>query len=176
MRSELDKYGIQMPAFSKIGGILANELSGDEAALHAAVIAINEAVERGQASVTIGVLRNPNAMLRNTQEVLAQDYQDTLKQAKTRKRDQSSGRRLSVATEERDVYEELLTQQEIQSCIDRVNTQAAVRKVNQAVVVQDEAALLAALRLEALSLLGVQEANSCLYLEHFTAYTQQKSK
>lgn len=32
MRSELEKYGIQMPAFSKIGGILANELSIDEAA------------------------------------------------------------------------------------------------------------------------------------------------
>lgn len=32
MRLELDKYGIQMPAFSKIGGILANELSVDEAA------------------------------------------------------------------------------------------------------------------------------------------------
>lgn len=27
MRKELDKYGIQMPAFSKIGGILANEVS-----------------------------------------------------------------------------------------------------------------------------------------------------
>lgn len=26
MRRELDKYGIQMPAFSKIGGILANEV------------------------------------------------------------------------------------------------------------------------------------------------------
>lgn len=32
MKSELDKYGIQMPAFNKIGGILANELSEDEAA------------------------------------------------------------------------------------------------------------------------------------------------
>lgn len=32
MRSELEKYGIQMPTFSKIGGILANELSVDEAA------------------------------------------------------------------------------------------------------------------------------------------------
>lgn len=32
MRKELDKYGIHMPAFSKIGGILANELSVDEAA------------------------------------------------------------------------------------------------------------------------------------------------
>ena len=32
MRSELEKYGIQMPVFSKIGGLLANELSVDEAA------------------------------------------------------------------------------------------------------------------------------------------------
>jgi len=26
MRRELDKYGIQMPAFSKIGGMLASEV------------------------------------------------------------------------------------------------------------------------------------------------------
>lgn len=32
MRLELEKYGIQMPAFSKIGGILANEMPVDEAA------------------------------------------------------------------------------------------------------------------------------------------------
>ena len=32
MQKELDKYGIQMPQFGKIGGILANELSVDEAA------------------------------------------------------------------------------------------------------------------------------------------------
>uniref|UniRef100_A0A7N8WUM6 IQ motif containing GTPase activating protein 2 n=1 Tax=Mastacembelus armatus TaxID=205130 RepID=A0A7N8WUM6_9TELE len=112
MRRELEKYGIQMPVFSKIGGILANELSVDEAALHAAVIAINEAIDKGQAPVTMGALNNPNAMLRNTQEALAQDYQDTLSQAK----------RSSVAAEERDVYEELLTQQEIQGCINFVNS------------------------------------------------------
>ncbi|TMS03942.1 Ras GTPase-activating-like protein IQGAP1 [Larimichthys crocea] len=176
MRSELEKYGIQMPAFSKIGGILANELSVDEAALHAAVIAINEAVDRGQASVTMGALNNPNAMLRNTQEALAQDYQDTLSQTKARKQNQSAGRRSSVATEERDVYEELLTQQEIQGCLDFVNIQAAIKQVNQAVSAQDEAALLAALRLQALALLGVQESNCRWYLEHFTTYCQHKSK
>lgn len=122
MRSELEKYGIQMPAFSKIGGILANELSVDEAAckssdvslnlcltlccfcpklncahtrfssVHAAVIAINDAVEKGQMSVTMGALNNPNAMLKNIQEALAQEYQDALSQAKARKQDQSSGR------------------------------------------------------------------------------------
>ncbi|KAK6313278.1 hypothetical protein J4Q44_G00166250 [Coregonus suidteri] len=176
MRSELEKYGIQMPTFSKIGGILANELSVDEAALHAAVFAINEAVDKGEASVTMGALKNPNAMLRNTGEELAQDYQVTLSRAKASKEDQASGRRSSVATEERDVYEELLTQQEIQSCIDLVNTQVAVRQVNQAISAQDEAALLAGLRVPALGMLGVQEANSHWYLEHLTSYCQVKAR
>ncbi|CAL8346615.1 unnamed protein product [Lota lota] len=176
MRSELEKYGIQMPAFSKIGGLLANELSVDEAALHAAVIAINEAVDKGQASGTMAALMNPNAMLKNTQEALAQDYQDTMSRAKAQKEHQSSGRRTSVSSEERDVYEELLTQQEIQGCTDRVNVQAVVRRVNQAVLAQDEASLLAGLRLQALALLGVQEANSHWYMEHFSNYCQHKAK
>uniref|UniRef100_A0A4W5PVP0 IQ motif containing GTPase activating protein 2 n=1 Tax=Hucho hucho TaxID=62062 RepID=A0A4W5PVP0_9TELE len=174
MRSELEKYGIQMPTFSKIGGILANELSVDEAALHAAVFAINEAVDKGEAAVTMGALKNPNAMLRNTGEELAQDYQVTLSRAKASKEDQASGRRSSVATEERDVYEELLTQQEIQSCIDLVNTQVAVRQVNQAISAHDEAALLAGLRVPALGMLGVQETNSHWYLEHLTSYCEVK--
>uniref|UniRef100_A0A8C5AJQ9 IQ motif containing GTPase activating protein 2 n=1 Tax=Gadus morhua TaxID=8049 RepID=A0A8C5AJQ9_GADMO len=124
MRSELEKYGIQMPVFSKIGGLLANELSVDEAALHAAVIAINEAVDKGQASGTLAALMNPNAMLKHPQEALAQDYQDTLSRAKAHKEHQSSGRvglHSHPSPVERDVYEELLTQQEIQGCTDLVN-------------------------------------------------------
>uniref|UniRef100_A0A8C7RAK1 IQ motif containing GTPase activating protein 2 n=1 Tax=Oncorhynchus mykiss TaxID=8022 RepID=A0A8C7RAK1_ONCMY len=170
MRSELEKYGIQMPTFSKIGGILANELSVDEATLHAAVFAINEAVDKGEAAVTIGTLKNPNAMLRNTGEELAQDYQDTLSRAKASKELQAS------ATEERDVYEELLTQQEIQSCVDLVNTQVAVRQVNQAISAQNEAALLVGLKVPALGLLGVQNTNSHWYLEHFTTYCQVQTR
>lgn len=45
VRLELKKYGIQMPAFQKIGGILANDLAADAAVLHAAIIAINEAID-----------------------------------------------------------------------------------------------------------------------------------
>lgn len=54
--------------------------------------------------------------------------------------------------------------------------QEAIRQVNHAVSNQDKAALLAALRLNALALLGVQESNSRWYLEHFTNYCQHKSK
>ena len=60
--------------------------------MHAAVFAINEAVERGEAEGTMGALRNPNALLRNAMDSLAQDYQDTLSQTKARKEDQASGR------------------------------------------------------------------------------------
>lgn len=46
MAKELKKYGLQLPAFSKIGGILANEMPVDEAALHATILAINDAIEK----------------------------------------------------------------------------------------------------------------------------------
>uniref|UniRef100_A0A8C3U9P3 IQ motif containing GTPase activating protein 2 n=1 Tax=Catharus ustulatus TaxID=91951 RepID=A0A8C3U9P3_CATUS len=134
MRKELEKYGIQMPSFSKIGGILASELSVDEAALHAAVIAINEAVEKGVAEQTIATLRNPNAMLLNVDEELAQDYQNELFDAKRKK---ESNARLKVngtiSDEERDVYEELLTQAEIQGNINKINKFIAVDNINTAI-------------------------------------------
>ena len=50
MKSALDKYGINMPHFGKIGGILANEMSDNDAALHAAIVAINDAIDKGVAA------------------------------------------------------------------------------------------------------------------------------
>ncbi|XP_018613911.2 ras GTPase-activating-like protein IQGAP2 isoform X1 [Scleropages formosus] len=176
MRRELEKYGIQMPAFSKIGGILANELSVDQAALHAAIIAINEAIDRGQAEATMKALSNPNAMLRNILDSLSQEYQDTLSVTKKDKDDRASGTQSSVESEERDVYEELLTQSEIQNSIDAVNIRAALQQVNLAIAAQDEAFIMASLKAPALGLLGVLDANSRWYLEHFTSYREHKVK
>lgn len=61
--------------------------------VHAAVIAINEAVEKGIAEQTIVTLRNPNAMLLSVDEELAQDYQNELFDAKRKKQ---SNARLKV--------------------------------------------------------------------------------
>ncbi|KAG7278331.1 hypothetical protein CRUP_029936 [Coryphaenoides rupestris] len=163
MRSELEKYGIPDARLQQIGGI-----PGPTSCRWTRLL--------GQAVVTMATLLNSNAMLKNVQETLAQDYQDTMSRAKAHKEHQCSGRRCSVSSEERDVYEELLTQQEIQGCTDLVNVQAAVGHVNRAVSSQDEASLLAALRLPALVLLAVQEANSRWYMEHFTNYCQHKAK
>ncbi|NXH28862.1 IQGA2 protein, partial [Myiagra hebetior] len=133
MRKELEKYGIQMPSFSKIGGILASELSVDEAALHAAVIAINEAVEKGIAEQTIATLRNPNAMLLNVDDELAQDYQNELFDAKRKKESNARLKNGTISDEERDVYEELLTQAEIQGNINKINKLIAVDNINTAI-------------------------------------------
>ncbi|XP_075383095.1 ras GTPase-activating-like protein IQGAP2 isoform X3 [Mycteria americana] len=133
MRKELEKYGIQMPSFSKIGGILASELSVDEAALHAAVIAINEAIEKGIAEQTIATLRNPNAMLLNVDEELAQDYQNELFEAKRRKESNARLKNGTISEEERDVYEELLTQAEIQGNINKINRIIAIGHINEAI-------------------------------------------
>lgn len=174
MRKELEKYGIQMPSFNKIGGILANELSVDEAALHAAVIAINEALDKGVASQTMMTLRNPNAMLLNAEERFDQQYHDELSQAKKIKEENAKLKNSSISEEERDVYEELLTQAEIQGHINKVNTNVALVQVNEAIDRNDEAGLLQALMLPILSIFEVQPQNSPWYLTQLSTAKDQK--
>uniref|UniRef100_A0A4W5MJU1 IQ motif containing GTPase activating protein 3 n=1 Tax=Hucho hucho TaxID=62062 RepID=A0A4W5MJU1_9TELE len=166
MKRELDKYGIQMPAFSKIGGILANEITVDEAAVHAAVIAINEAVERGHVEVTAQALQNPSAMLTNLQEHLMPVYQEMLRQARAQK--------ASEGSEEKDIYEEYLTQSEIQENIDKVNVRAAIEQVDEALDCGDSLALLAALQVPCLALRGLQREHGPWYLEQLATDREQK--
>ncbi|XP_029282884.1 ras GTPase-activating-like protein IQGAP3 [Cottoperca gobio] len=173
MKSELDKYGIQMPAFNKIGGILANELSVDEAAGHAAVIAINEAVDRGQVEVTAVALKNPNALLSDLQEALMSIYQEMLQQAKARKQENAANRR--GGPEEKDIYEEFLTQREIQNNINIVNVRSAVEQVDEALDSADELCLLSALQLPCLALRGLCTDNGPWYLEQLLTDRQEKA-
>lgn len=176
MRKELEKYGIQMPSFNKIGGILANELSVDEAALHAAVIAINEAVDKGITSQTMVTLRNPNALLLNVADGFDQQYHDELYQAKKIKEDNAKLKNNSISEDERDVYEELLTQAEIQGHINKVNTNVALVQVNDAIDRSDEAGLLQALMIPMLSLFDVQPQNSPWYLTQLCIAKDQKTQ
>lgn len=61
-------------------------------AVHAAVIVINEAIDRGVAVETFTALKNPNAMLVHLNEPLATVYQDTLYQAKQQKTEKAKKR------------------------------------------------------------------------------------
>lgn len=177
MRKELEKYGIQMPAFSKIGGILANELSVDEAALHAAVMAINEAISHKVPEETMKALTNPNAVLSNIENKLAQDYQEKLFEAKKIKQERNAGGKSdSVNAEEREMYEELLTRNEIQDNVNKVNVNKALQKVNQALEKQDENDLLSGLQAPSLSLAAVYLENAPWYLTNLHAEREQKSQ
>uniref|UniRef100_A0A670ZE08 IQ motif containing GTPase activating protein 1 n=1 Tax=Pseudonaja textilis TaxID=8673 RepID=A0A670ZE08_PSETE len=170
MRSELEKYGIQMPAFGKIGGILANELSLDEAALHAAVIAINEAIDHQIPTETFLAMKNPNAMLVNLDETLAPVYQSTLHQAK---QDKAESARKRDAGRERDVYEELLTQAEIQGNVNQVNTLA---NIDLALDQGDAAALYRVLSSAALGLRALHPENGDWYFKQLLREKQEKQK
>ncbi|MGH0155132.1 UNVERIFIED_CONTAM: hypothetical protein FKN15_047746 [Acipenser sinensis] len=195
MKRELDKYGIQLPAFSKIGGILAGELSVDEAAVHAAVIAINEAVERGSVEDTALALRNPNAMLLNLSERLVPVYQEMLHQARAQKSGSTRNRYKPDASQEKDIYEEYLTQAEIQDNINQVNGEclfatvlqfilmegvsvsvsAALERVDDALDMRDSPALHAALHSPSLALRGLHRELSHWYLEQLALQRQHKA-
>uniref|UniRef100_U3JJ02 IQ motif containing GTPase activating protein 3 n=1 Tax=Ficedula albicollis TaxID=59894 RepID=U3JJ02_FICAL len=168
MKRELEKYGLQLPAFSKIGGILANELSVDEAAVHAAVLAINEAVARGVVAQTMEALHNPHAMLVGLREELAGVYQEVLHQAKLEK---GSNARNRVR---RDVYDWCLTQAEIQGNINKVNVRGALEEVDNALERQDVLALHRALQDPALALRRLQRDNLELYLEQLSTDREEK--
>ncbi|XP_009582125.1 PREDICTED: ras GTPase-activating-like protein IQGAP3, partial [Fulmarus glacialis] len=172
MKQELEKYGLQLPAFSKIGGILANELSVDEAAVHAAVLAINEAVDRGVAAQTMVALRNPNAMLLDLCEVLAGAYQEVLHQAKLEKGGNARNR---VIPEGEDIYDRCLTQAEIQGTINKVNAHGALEEVDDARERQDAPALYRALQDPVLALRGLQRDNLDRYLEQLSTDREQKA-
>ncbi|NXM99063.1 IQGA1 protein, partial [Sylvia borin] len=175
MRLELEKYGIQMPAFSKIGGILANELSVDEAALHAAVIAINEAIDRQVPADTLTAMKNPNAMLINLDDQLESTYQDTLYRAKQDKMENAKNR-VAHLERERDVYEELLTQAEIQGNINKVNTHSAISRIDLALGRGDALAVYEALTAPALGLRGLLRENCDWYFKQFLSDRQQKQE
>ena len=85
MARELQKYGLQLPAFSKIGGILANEMPFDEAALHAAILAINDAIEKQNVENTILSLKLVDARLANINDENSIYYQDIMYEAKRNK-------------------------------------------------------------------------------------------
>nr|XP_051714502.1 ras GTPase-activating-like protein IQGAP3 isoform X3 [Oryctolagus cuniculus] len=173
MASELAKYGLQLPAFSKIGGILANELSVDEAAVHAAVLAINEAVERGVVEDTLAALQNPNALLGNLQEPLAPIYQELLAQAKLEK---AANARNHNDRESQDIYDFYLTQAEIQGNINHVNVHGALEVVDDALERQSPEALLEALQDPALALRGVRRDFADWYLEQLSSDREQKAQ
>ncbi|NXQ13887.1 IQGA1 protein, partial [Peucedramus taeniatus] len=77
---------------------------------------------------------------------------------------------------ERDVYEELLTQAEIQGNINKVNTHAAISKIDLALERGDALALYEALATPALGLRGLLRENCDWYFKQFLSDRRQKQE
>ncbi|XP_017888182.1 ras GTPase-activating-like protein IQGAP1 isoform X2 [Ceratina calcarata] len=129
---ELKKYGIQMPSFQKIGGLLANNMETDAASLHAAVIAINQAVTEKDCDKVLTALENNMVQLNSVMPCYIKEYTNTLFQAKESKAQAALNRSLNDSYVP-DVYDELLTQAEIQGHINYVNAHCAVENISQSI-------------------------------------------
>ncbi|KAM8779874.1 LOW QUALITY PROTEIN: ras GTPase-activating-like protein IQGAP3 [Rhynchonycteris naso] len=173
MTSELATYGLQLLAFSKIGGILPNELSVDEAAVRAAVLAISEKVEQGVVEDTLAALKNPSALLGNLREPLAAIYQELLTQAKLEK---VANARNCDDGDGQDIYDGYLTQAEIQGNINHVNVHGALEVVDDALERQSPEDLLEALQDPALTLQGVRRDFANWHLEQLSSDREQKAQ
>ena len=178
MAKALEKYGIQLPHFGKIGGILASEIAYDEAAMHAAIMVINQAIEKNDAHELKASLGNPATMLIKVNQANVERYLPVLCEAKRNKVAVSGVQDLENSDEmrEHDVYEVCLTREEIQENLDTVNTivnqeiaqakfHAAIDEVNAAIEDGDEARLLQALQTPDARLSGVIPDNVKWYFD-----------
>lgn len=129
MRSALDEYGLPMPQFRRIGGILADELPVDEAAFHAAIMAINQALDANDSGVTLKSLQNPNACLNDVDSSpdAGRKYHLVLKASKEKKINNQP------ETCEGDVYDQLLTQEEIQIHVEKINQLLILEQIEDCV-------------------------------------------
>lgn len=65
----------------------------DEAAIHAAIMAVNEALAKESSEETFNALSNPNTCLKKLEQANAERYHDLLLQAKREKAEKSQVRR-----------------------------------------------------------------------------------
>ncbi|KAK7073799.1 IQ motif-containing GTPase-activating protein 3, partial [Halocaridina rubra] len=163
MMQELSKFGCQLPQFGKIGGILASEMQVDDAALHAAIIAINEAIERKDPSELLGTLKNPSSHLQGALEENIQQYLQCMSKSKIHKKEIA----INKSRDEDyipDAYDELLTQAELQGHISHVNTLCALERVEDAVREGNAKALSHALTSSVLAIKGIEKDLSSKYM------------
>ena len=178
MTRALQDYGISIPAFNKIGGILEKEIGVDEAAKHAAVIAINEILQKEEPDSTLEKLQNKKAYLNYIEVPNKIRYHEILFLAKLDKTETAFEE--GKTSEESDIYEFYLTHSEIQDVIDDINDivrkeiaenkfRIAISDINKSCLCGSAEKLLESLLVTASRVKNVNDLNSELYLEFLKA-------
>ncbi|CAL7946505.1 unnamed protein product [Xylocopa violacea] len=160
---ELKKYGIQMPSFQKIGGLLADSMETDAATLHAAVIAINQAITEKDHDKILTALQNNVVQLNGIMSHYIKEYSNALLEAKESKAQAALNRSLNDSYVP-DVYDELLTQGEIQGHINSVNVCCAMENITQSIHYENNE-FMDTLKMSTLCLKNIVHENAQLYKE-----------
>ncbi|PSN41711.1 Ras GTPase-activating-like protein IQGAP2 [Blattella germanica] len=141
-----------------------------------AIIAINEAIDRMDSSSTLEALRNPAARLQNVFSTCSIMYQEVLQEAKQNKIEDALNRSLKNSYVA-DVYDQLLTQSEIQEHVSSVNKRISVAVVNTALDNGTWQDLYSALRNPALKLpVDINKQTAPLYYEEMKIDKQECGK
>ncbi|KAL6266711.1 hypothetical protein P5V15_003547 [Pogonomyrmex californicus] len=163
---ELQEHAIQMPAFQKIGGLLTNSIATDTVTLHAAVVAINQAIIDNDNDKILQKLRNKEMQLSNVKSSYIEKYAKALSEAKAAKVEAALNKSLNDSYVV-DVYDELLTQAEIQGHINYVNASCALEIIVSSLS-HDDAELITVLKVPTLSFKNILSENVKDYKEQLT--------
>ncbi|XP_064478795.1 ras GTPase-activating-like protein IQGAP1 [Ornithodoros turicata] len=124
---------VQMPAFSQIGGLLAQETSADASA----VIAVNTAIDKNEVDLLLETLGAPTAALHGVRQENAARYQEVLARAKRLKAENQTNRSKEPSYVP-DVYDRLLSHAEIQGYILETNVNTLLELIDAALENEDE--------------------------------------
>ena len=161
---EFTEYGLEMPTFSKIGGVLAADLRVDEAAHHAAIIAVNESLDGVKPGEVVDAFRRSAAALEDVDARLGEHYHLVLVQAKAEKVAGILNRSFKMNMT-LDAYDEYLTAAEIQGFIHCVNQEEALLNLRLAVKKEDRASISKILIANKLAMKNLCRDNVSVYVD-----------
>eukprot|EP00040_Diaphanoeca_grandis_P039719 m.259908 g.259908 ORF g.259908 m.259908 type:complete len:2047 (+) comp38877_c0_seq1:133-6273(+) len=179
MDAALTDAGVQMPQFGKIGGVLATEIGADDAQVHAAILAINQAIENEvDANELHTLLLALAAGLHglSMESIYRERYRSDLISARSTKVASAATPATEDEEDATDIYDTNLTKEELQGTLDTVNgtiaaelkqaaIAACVTNVNAAIVDADEASLLVAITNNLLGLQNIAPDHILDYLK-----------
>lgn len=172
---ELKKYGVTMPAFQKIGGLLAGELDCDSASLHAAIISINEAIDEKNEEKLLQSLNTSTVNLEHVFAKNVKQYLSVFIAAKAEKCEAAQNKSLSESYEP-DIYDELLTHGEIQGYIRSVNIDCIWQSILGCVKKQDKDKLQEILQSSTLEFKDYVSNNIEYYVDEFLGLDSSQIK
>lgn len=131
VQKDLENAGAPMPAFQRIGGLLSGSRDKDGKPLRKALETLDRAIASQDVFVLMDALSNSTLGIESINKDLAQDYMETLMNARATKRQGALNRSLNDSCEAED-FDELLDQGELQGHINTVNLRSALRRVLRA--------------------------------------------